>query len=67
MSNNKNKNKNSADAQLDALDEDHQVNSNAGYSWEDSFKRSWDTIEEDENGILKPFVKNLKDMKKKRR
>lgn len=38
-----------------------------GYAWEEEFKRSWEVVQEDDQGTLKSLVANLQQQLKKRR
>ncbi|KAJ1919176.1 hypothetical protein H4219_002123 [Mycoemilia scoparia] len=37
-----------------------------GYSWEEEYKRSWDILEEDEDGSLKNSIANIQNQKRRR-
>lgn len=38
-----------------------------GYSWEEEYKRSWDVLQEDEEGRLSSVVAQLQQQRKRRR
>ncbi|CAH1757234.1 13968_t:CDS:2 [Entrophospora sp. SA101] len=38
-----------------------------GYSWEEEYRRSWDVIQEDEDGSLKRTVESLQNLLKRKR
>ena len=40
---------------------------NGGYAWEEEYKRSWDVLQEDEEGRLSSVVAQLQQQRKRRR
>jgi hypothetical protein len=53
-------------------DDDDEANalkgaSGQGYLWEEAYKRSWDVLEEDEDGSLRGIIANLAAAQKRRR
>ncbi|KAK9723377.1 hypothetical protein K7432_001986 [Basidiobolus ranarum] len=47
-------------------DDDDANNNNLGYAWEEEYKRSWDVVQEDEQGSLRSVVANLQQQKRRR-
>ncbi|KAL7748046.1 hypothetical protein RI367_006592 [Sorochytrium milnesiophthora] len=46
---------------------DHLAGESGGYSWEEEYKRSWDVLQEDDNGLLSTAVDRLTTQLKRRR
>jgi hypothetical protein len=49
-------------------DEDYDPNrqvASTGYAWEEEYKRSWDILQEDEDGSIKHIVQQLQQTRKR--
>ena len=57
---------NVAEEFIDVDDEIQNTTQQTGYAWEEEYKRSWDVLQEDEDGSLKRTVENLQHRKRKR-
>ncbi|CAG8789587.1 42522_t:CDS:2 [Gigaspora margarita] len=57
---------NSNEELIDIDDEAQNANQQIGYAWEEEYKRSWDVLQEDEDGGLKHTVEHLQSRKRKR-
>ncbi|CAG8746846.1 6970_t:CDS:2, partial [Acaulospora morrowiae] len=51
---------------IDIDDEAQNANQQTGYAWEEEYKRSWDVLQEDEDGSLKRTIDQLQIRKRKR-
>ncbi|CAI2167815.1 9146_t:CDS:2 [Funneliformis geosporum] len=60
------KQKNLTEEFIDVDDEIQTNTQQTGYAWEEEYKRSWDVLQEDEDGSLKRTVENLQQRKRKR-
>lgn len=45
---------------------DDELKDGGQYSWEEQYKRSWDTVQEDEEGTLNTALMQLIQMQKRR-
>lgn len=54
-----------ADVEMEDGNPQQETQDNVGYTWEESYKRSWDVIQEDEKGSLK-LLSSLNSLKRKR-
>ncbi|CAB4383312.1 TFIIH basal transcription factor complex, subunit SSL1 [Rhizophagus irregularis] len=52
---------------IDVDDEIQNTAQQTGYSWEEEYKRSWDVLQEDEDGSLKRTVENLQHRMKRKK
>ncbi|CAG8598266.1 10467_t:CDS:2, partial [Diversispora eburnea] len=52
---------------IDIDDETQNVNQQSGYVWEEEYKRSWDVLQEDEDGSLKRSIDHLQNRLKRKR
>ena len=46
--------------------DDPKENNDGGYSWEEEYKRSWDVLQEDEDGSLRHTITSIQNQKRKR-
>lgn len=49
------------------VDDSSLQNNQAGYAWEEEYKRSWDVLQEDEHGSLAGVVNSLQQAAKRKR
>ncbi|KAI9292465.1 TFIIH basal transcription factor complex, subunit SSL1 [Neoconidiobolus thromboides FSU 785] len=52
---------------VDDVDDEDKEKGSKGFSWEETFKRSWEEVQEDEKGSLQNLIQNLAIQLKKRR
>jgi transcription initiation factor TFIIH subunit 2 len=52
---------------IDIDDENQNTAQQTGYAWEEEYKRSWDVLQEDEDGSLKRTVENLQHRMKRKK
>ncbi|CAB4428027.1 unnamed protein product [Rhizophagus irregularis] len=52
---------------IDVDDEIQNTAQQTGYAWEEEYKRSWDVLQEDEDGSLKRTVENLQHRMKRKK
>lgn len=50
---------------VDITGDDEDTNKN--YAWEEEYKRSWDILQEDDDGTLDRLVNSLKHQRKRKR
>ncbi|RIA95487.1 Ssl1-like-domain-containing protein [Glomus cerebriforme] len=56
-----------AEEYIDIDDEIQTTAQQTGYAWEEEYKRSWDVLQEDEDGSLKRTVENLQHRMKRKK
>jgi len=61
------KDDNSKEEYIDIDDEAQAEQQQPAYAWEEEYKRSWDVLQEDEDGSLRRIVEDLQNRMKRKR